>query len=149
VRPYYPAADPSLMPEVVRRFVESALPGGSRPRSTSCMTRWHDPCPGRVQPLPWPDPRCMVSMRLSSACLEQANARTDIAQACARTLVQVSDDDALSCNFKSRSTCQSPRGTGRSKVTGDCLARRRLHRRITDARLSRPVGRVSRALALG
>jgi hypothetical protein len=45
--------------------------------------------------------RYTASMRFSGACQEQANVRTDIAQACVRTVVQASDNHALSRQFKS------------------------------------------------
>jgi hypothetical protein len=42
-------------------------------------------------------------MRSSAACQEQANARTDTAPACVRKVVQAYDNNALSCEFKSKS----------------------------------------------
>jgi len=60
----------------------------------------------------------MTSMRSSAAYQEQANVRTDTAQACARTMVQTSDDHALTSQFTSTCASRLAIASGDRRVTG-------------------------------
>ena len=68
-------------------------------------------------------------MRLSAAYQEQANARTDNAQACGQTMVRASDDHDLNRQFKSNRHTRADE-TGSSRFPDEGLAALHLGSRI-------------------
>ena len=100
VRPRHPAAERTVVADLMRRLVEPGVPvvlGAARPAPQRHMA--HAPAVSRR--LRVLVRRCTAATRFSAAYREQANARTDSARACWRTVVQASDDHALSCGFQS------------------------------------------------